>query len=316
MNNTLVTGIMIVSIVIQFTTAMYALWLIRITGFHYSWVFISVSLLLMGTRRLVPLLNSFFDHSYKIDATNESLALLISIGMLCGVLGIGVIFVESKTAEQKVRSLLSEKETLIRELYHRTKNTMQVIRGMVALQGSEYPENLGVQELVKTTVDRIQVISLVHQKLFNSQDLSHINIRGYVNELTELIRKSYGFSEERLILTNDVDDMRFLLDTAVPIGLILNELVTNSLKHAFVHVPEPRITISIKNQGAGTIVLKYSDNGVGVADGFDFRGQSTLGLKLVHDIGERQLSGTVDMKNESGVVCTIAFKNNLYLERV
>lgn len=223
---------------------------------------------------------------------------------------------ERVKAEKKISESLAEKETLIRELYHRTKNTMQVIRGMIILQADEFPGNVELQQLIKITEDRIQAISLVHQMLYKSQDLSHISIKEYISELAGLIFQSFGISDERIKLSIDVEDQFFLIDTAIPFGLILNELMTNSLKHAFPDNRHGAISITLAREGSDKNILHYSDDGAGVPEGFDFRDQNTLGLKLVHSIGEMQMMGKVTFKNLNGVKCSVEISTGLYKERI
>lgn len=223
---------------------------------------------------------------------------------------------DRKQSEGKILQSLQEKETLIRELYHRTKNTMQVIIGMIVLQGAKSPANTELQELVKTTEDRIQTISLVHQILYKSKDLSKISVKEYVQDLASLIFQSYGIADDRILLTSKIDDQNILLDTAIPLGLIINELLTNSLKHAFPDNRKGVITILLKLEGSDKSILQYSDNGIGVSNGFDFRSQSTMGFKLIYSIGEFQMMGKVVCKNNNGLDCLIEFPNELYHERV
>lgn len=224
--------------------------------------------------------------------------------------------IEHKRAEEKIIQSLREKETLIRELYHRTKNTMQVIHGMLALQAADYPANAELQRVMKNTEDRIEVISLVHQMLYNSQDLSRISIKEYIHELSSLIMRSYGVSEDRIALNTNIDDQYFLLDTAIPFGLILNELMTNSLKYAFPGNRKGIITITLTRGESNKNTLRYSDNGVGVPAGFIFPNKNTLGMQLIYSISEQQLMGEVVMENNNGVSCIFEFRNNLYKVRV
>ncbi|OHD17058.1 MAG: hypothetical protein A2086_06145 [Spirochaetes bacterium GWD1_27_9] len=233
-----------------------------------------------------------------------------------GLLSTAHDITDRKKAEEKIIQSLNEKETLLRELYHRTKNTMQVIHSMLMLQAFKFPTNLELQKLVKDTQDRIQVISLVHQMLYKSRDLSQISIKQYINELSVLIIKSFGVPDDKISLNIKIDDLYFLLDTAIPLGLILNELMTNSLKYAFPDDRKGIITIILKKSQSDKNVLNYSDNGIGFPDGFDFENQSTLGLKLIYSIGEQQMMGKVEMKNANGVSCLVEFSNNFYKIRI
>ena len=219
-------------------------------------------------------------------------------------------------AEKKILQTLNEKETLIRELYHRTKNTMQVMRGIITLQAADFPDNTELQKLVKDTDDRIQAISLVHQMLYKSNDLSRISIKEYTRELTTLICRSFRLSDNRIALNLNITDQFFLLDTAIPLGLILNELLTNSLKHAFPGSRNGIICINLTEMEPGKDRLQYSDNGIGVPDNFDFRNQSTLGMKLIINIGELQMMGTLDFKNDNGIIFSMEFPTTLYEARI
>jgi two-component sensor histidine kinase len=223
---------------------------------------------------------------------------------------------ERRQAEEKVKQSLREKETLIRELYHRTKNTMQVIRSMVMLQAAEYATNKEVQLLVNKIEHRVQAISLVHQMLYTSQDLSRISIKEYILELASLILTSFGIPEDRVTVHMNIEDQYFLLDTAIPFGLLLNELMINSLKYAFPNGRKGIITINLTKKNSDKNILEYSDNGVGVPDEFDFRNQNTLGLKLIYGIVESQMMGKVIFKNNNGVNCFAEISTKLYEERV
>jgi len=219
-------------------------------------------------------------------------------------------------SETRLGKSLNEKEILIREVYHRTKNTMQVIRGILVLQSLDFPSNSELQQLVKNTEDRIQAISLVHQMLYQSNDLSQISIKEYIQNLIALLIQSYNYSDDRIACNITVDDHKFLLDTAIPLGLVINELTTNSLKYAFPNGVNGIININLTKLESGYYSLTFSDNGVGVPDGFDFRNYDSLGLKLIYSIGEDQMSGKVIMENNNGIRCSLEFPVNLYKARV
>ncbi len=232
------------------------------------------------------------------------------------ILGVIYDITERKQAEESLIKSLREKETLIREIYHRTKNTMQVVRGIIVLQSAAFPENSEMQQLVKNTEDRIDAISLVHQMLYQSQDLSQISIKEYIHNLAELILQSYSLSSDRISFNIIIDEQLFLIDTAIPLGLILNELITNSLKYAFPDNRKGIITITLTIKELGKNILFYSDNGIGVSEGFDFRNNNSLGLKLIHRIGEKQMLGKLQMQNINGISCLFEFPGNLYKARV
>lgn len=223
---------------------------------------------------------------------------------------------ERKGAEKKLEVSLNEKETLLRELYHRTKNTMQVIRSMLFLQAAKSPANGELQKMVKDMENRILAMSLVHEKLYQSGDLSRIDMRDYIDGLAHLILESYSLSEEKIRLKLDVQPINMLLDTAIPCGLILNELLTNAIKYAFPGGEKGEISIWLFRNESNNLELRLVDNGVGVPEGFDFRKQETLGLQSIIAIAEHQMQGRVSFAADHGVACEIEFPDTLYKERV
>jgi two-component sensor histidine kinase/ABC-type amino acid transport substrate-binding protein len=223
---------------------------------------------------------------------------------------------ERKEAEIKIKKSLSEKETLIKELFHRTKNTIQVIRSMMVLQASEYPNNKELLHVVQSTENRILSISLVQQMLYKSNNLSKISIKDYLNELTNLIFISYGISKNRITINFNIENENFIIDTAIPLGLIINEFLTNSLKHAFPDNKNGSITISLSKINSIRYLLEYSDNGIGFPENFDYRNQNTLGFKLIHNIAENQMMGKISFKKDDGIKCSIEFPTDLYETRI
>ncbi len=220
--------------------------------------------------------------------------------------GFSIDVTDQKKAEERALRSVREKDELIRELYHRTKNTLQVIRSMLELQVEEYPESDSARRLVRDAEDRIQAMALVHQMLYESRDVSHIFIKDYVTELASLVYRSFGASEERIALDLDIADQSISLETAIPIGLILNELLTNSMKHAFPNRRGGRIGIGLAVGEAGSCLLRYADDGIGVPPGFDFYERESLGLKLIRSIGA-QIGAEVLFESDGGVACSISF---------
>ena len=159
-------------------------------------------------------------------------------------------------------------------------------------------------------------IALVHQKLYQSQDLSRISMQDYLQELSALIMRGYTCADQNVALKLEVAPLSMLLDTAIPCGLILNELLTNALKYAFTDGRQGEIVVSMTVNKQGSITLQVSDNGVGVPPGFDFRAQETLGLQSVVMITEHQLQGTVAFSAVQGVTCQIQFTDIYYQPRI
>ena len=220
-----------------------------------------------------------------------------------------------KLTEEKLKSSLIEKEVLLKELYHRTKNNMQVISSMLALQVAKI-DSPEIQNIFKETRNRIHTMALVHQKLYQSQNLSYIDLYDYFKELSNLLFKSYAGSYNKVRIIHEIDNINVLIDLAIPCGLILNELLSNSFKHAFPEERKGDVNICVKQNDDGLICLKYKDNGIGVPEEFNFREQETLGIQSIFSIGEHQLRGKVEFISNNGLQCTIEFMNSHYTRRV
>lgn len=230
------------------------------------------------------------------------------------LLGVAVDITERKQAEEKIKAALQEKEVLLRELYHRTKNNMQVISAMLALK-SYTVDHKDVQLIFKEIEHRIQAMALVHHKLYQSQNLSSINLREYIHDLASFLFNSY-ISSQRITLDIDAEDVFVLIDTAIPCGLLLNELISNALKHAFPGERAGEIGIVLRRIDYNHLELLVADNGVGVPEDFDFRRTNTLGLQNVFALAERQLDGEIQFNADHGLTCHITFRDDLYEERV
>lgn len=221
-----------------------------------------------------------------------------------------------KQVEEQLKFSLRDKEILLQEIHHRTKNNMQVISSLLTLQAA-HSSNKNIEEILEETRRRIHAMALVHQKLYLSKDLSRINLREYIFELVNYLKQSYNIiPSNKISLKMDLENIFLLIDTAIPCGLILNELISNSLKHAFPLDKTGEISIKLDTTSENEIELQVSDNGVGIPEGFDFKQQSTLGMKLIFNIAEHQLGGTVIFENNTGVKCNIRFSEQFYKARI
>ncbi len=191
---------------------------------------------------------------------------------------------------------------------------MSVICAMLKLQ-AEYTQNEKVTRIVQDTENKIYAMSLVHQHLYKSQHLSRIDLHEYLGELSSALEHSHSITSMVSIVV-DAAHVSVLIDTAIPCGLVITELVSNACKHAFPDKQTGEISIRLSEESEGVIHLRVADNGIGVPDGFDFRNQETLGLQTVFAIVEQQLQGTILFSSEHGVCCDIQFTDTLYTERV
>lgn len=212
---------------------------------------------------------------------------------------------EHKRAEEKLRESLREKEVLLQEIHHRVKNNMQVISSLLNLQ-SEYVKDKESLEMFKESRDRIFSMAFVHEKLYQSEDLTKIDFDVYIKSLTRHIILTYRIDPCAVRLNVNCSDVFLDINKAVPCGLIINELISNSLKHAFPEGREGEITIDFHPDGDNRFKLVVSDNGVGFAEDVDSSDTETLGLHLI-SILVAQLKGTMEIARDGGTVFKITF---------
>ncbi len=222
---------------------------------------------------------------------------------------------ERKLAENQIKSSLAEKDLLLKELYHRTKNNMHVIYSMIGLKLMSI-EHKECRQAFKEIADKIHTMALVHQMLYKSQDLSKIDIKEYIITLVNYLTQSYREMHEKVKVNISVEQMSMSIDVAVPLGLIINELITNSFKYAFSDGRSGEINISFLIKDKKYVEFKFSDNGVGLSKDFDFRSQKTLGIKTIMLTAENQLQGKVEYETNNGVTFKLVFNKDIYKERV
>jgi PAS domain S-box-containing protein len=216
---------------------------------------------------------------------------------------LGMLIVGSDLTDHKRAEEAHKKELLLKEIHHRVKNNMQIISSLLRLQ-SRYITNKKYQEMFTESQNRIRSMALVHEKLYQSGDLENINFTEYITDMVNNLVQSYGSQD--VAVNMEKDDIWLGVDTAVPCGLIVNELVTNVLKHAF---PDRKGEITVNVRGFNkTVELVIADNGVGIPDGIDFRTTETLGLQLVSILAEDQLGGEIQLIKNKGTEFRITFK--------
>ncbi len=231
---------------------------------------------------------------------------------------IGIAFAlditERKQAEEKLQRALHEKETLLRELYHRTKNNMNVIIAMLSLR-ADYSQNEDAVQILHEVENKIRAMALVHQKLYQSQDLSRVDLKEYVADLATLLLQSHWVYSGDITLNLECENVLVTIDVAIPCGLVLSELFSNAFKHAFPagRRGEIRLTLTRNDQD---IELIFADDGVGAPEDFDFRTRPTLGLQTIFTVVEHQLQGSVQFKTNRGVTCHIRFSDTQYTARI
>ncbi len=223
--------------------------------------------------------------------------------------------IERKEAQEQLESSLKEKEALLRELYHRTKNNMQVITAILSMQGSQ-SEHPAIRQSFKEMERRIHAMSLVHQKLYQAKNLSSIDLDEYIQDLTKQLIEGYDYPIGNIAVKFDLEKIAVLIDTALPLGLVINELLTNSLKYAFPDGRDGQITIHLKQDSTAQIELIIADDGIGLPENIDIKQSARLGIETVIAICELQLHGSVQFINQNGFCCLIRFFDSYYKERV
>ena len=204
---------------------------------------------------------------------------------------------QRKAAEATITSSLHEKEILLREIHHRVKNNLQIITSLIRLQKRQITDPDTIHAL-QDSESRIRSMALVHEKLYRSTDLANIDFTDYIRSLATSLFTAYATDPRRVRLVTDVKDVSLDINRAIPVGLILNELVANALRHAFPEGWSGEITITGRRTPSG-ITLSVQDNGVGLPEGLDWRNTSTLGLHLVCTL-IRQVQGSIDLHCTGG----------------
>jgi PAS domain S-box-containing protein len=229
------------------------------------------------------------------------------------VLGVSADITARKLAEEITKKSLQEKELLLKEIHHRVKNNLQIIVSLLKLQ-SRYVKDPKDLNIFNSSRSRVETMSLIHEKLYKSRDISDIDLGGYIKDLVSHILKAYNVNHEEISFSLIADEVKLSIDTAIPCGLIINELVNNILKYAFPPGYKGRIEIKIK-KSSDDIILEVSDNGVGIPSSFDINNSDSLGLQLV-DTLIKQISGNVVTDTLNGTKFTIKFKEIKYRERI
>lgn len=229
------------------------------------------------------------------------------------IAGIALDITDRKLAEEEVKSSLKEKEVLLREIHHRVKNNLQIIVSLLSLQ-TQHVEDEEVLDILTQSQNRVKSMAMLHEKLYESPDLTHINFKYYVEKLVTDLFYSYSVEVGTIkpVITNMDLDMG--IDTAIPCGLIINELVTNSIRYAFPDGRKGTVTVEFgKNEDE--FFLKVADNGIGISKDIKPDSPQTLGLQLVENL-VNQLDGTITSDINNGTNFTIKFKELIYRDRI
>lgn len=218
-----------------------------------------------------------------------------------------------RQCEEQLNEAVRGKEVLVREIHHRVKNNLQVMSSLLTLQ-SRYTRDETTRHILNDSQSRLQAMAVVHELLFESEDLARVNRSEYLTRIARHLYESHGISPDRIALRIQAQEIGCTIDTAVPLGLIVNELVSNCLEHAFPAERKGEILIKTEKIREDEWEVIVSDNGVGMPKDLDPAKSGTFGLYLVHTLAG-QFRGDVELKRTGGVEVRVRFKEAEYRPR-
>ncbi|MEZ4807955.1 MAG: PAS domain S-box protein [Flavobacteriales bacterium] len=228
-------------------------------------------------------------------------------GQVTEISCMGYGITDRKEAQMRLLQSLNEKEVLLKEVHHRVKNNLQVISSILSLQTAHVGNDKRILDLLRDSRDRIRSMSFIHESLYQTKDFSSIDLANYIEGLSRNLMMSYSLTG-KIALDTDLQRTDLVLDQAIPCGLILNELISNALKHAFPDHREGTVHIGL-HMVQDQVHITVRDNGVGVQEGFDVQRDGNLGLELVHTLVE-QLDGRIELSTGNGVAYLLTFERH------
>jgi len=278
----------------------FVLALIVVAGYvstkSYGTLYLNLNLLII----LLIYSQSITDYSFTTNVIPEQsrnlfalVSVLFSVYLLGGVFGKNLLHAHHNLykAKKEVESRIHEKETLLKEIHHRVKNNLQTVSSLLSLQ-SRNIEDKDMKRLIKSSQNRVISMAMVHEMLYMRDDLSKIEYKSYVKELSEYLVRSLKGTENNVKLKLNIEDIKLGIDTAIPLGLLINEAITNALKYGIKDDTQGEINIELRKENYRDFVLNIGDNGVGIPENVTFKNTKSLGLKLINNL-TRQLRGTI-----------------------
>ncbi len=233
---------------------------------------------------------------------------------ILGIVCVGSDITDIKEAEDKIKASLKEKELLLQEIHHRVKNNLQIISSLLNLQ-EVYIKDEKDLEIFKESQNRIKSMAFIHEQLYKSSDFAKINFANYIHDLLAYLSYSHNLNPQKIKINIKVEDVHLDINTAIPCGLIINELVTNSIKYAFPDERSGTITVYLYSYHEDEYVLIISDDGIGLPEDIDFKTTATLGLQLVYNLSN-QLEGSIELDRINGTKFKLVFSKLKYKKRI
>ncbi len=278
----------------------FVLALIVVAGYvttkSYGSLYLNLNLLII----VMIYSQSIADFSFVTNVVPEQsknlfalLSILFSVYLLGGVFGKNLLSSHHNLYKTKdeLEAKITEKETLLKEVHHRVKNNLQTVSSLLSLQ-SRNNEDQKVKELLKSSQNRVISMAMVHEMLYMREDIGKIEYKSYVQELAEYLIRSIKGTSSNITLDIDIPDLKLNIDTAIPLGLLINEAVTNALKYGILDDNKGEIFIKLRKDENNEYVLNIGDDGVGFAKEVTHKTTKSLGLKLIHNLA-RQLRGSI-----------------------
>tara|TARA_R110000868_G_scaffold21614_14_gene89635 strand:- start:279 stop:1487 length:1209 start_codon:yes stop_codon:yes gene_type:complete len=239
---------------------------------------------------------SFTENVVPVESKNmfALFSILFSVYLLGGVIGKNLLKAHNelhKTRNEN-EARIKEKDTLLKEIHHRVKNNLQTVSSLLSLQ-SRSIEEPRIKNLIKSSQNRVISMAMVHEMLYMRHDLSKIEYKTYVEELSDYLLRSFKGSENNITLNIIIPDVKLGIDTAIPLGLLINEVITNALKYGIKDNDEGEIHIELQKSNSKDYVLYIGDNGKGFPETISHKNTKSLGLKLIHNLA-RQLKGSIN----------------------
>lgn len=239
----------------------------------------------------------------------DLLSILFAVFLLGNVFGKNLLRTHHALYKSKLRMVaqIDEKENLLKEVHHRVKNNLQTVSSLLSLQSRNIDEG-PMKGLLKGTQNRVIAMAMVHEMLYMREDIRHIEYKTYVKELSEYLIRSIKGIDNKVNLSLDIPNIQLGIDTAIPLGLLINEALTNALKYGIKDDDDGEIYISIQKKDDDKYTLRIGDNGSGFPETINYKNTKSLGLKLIHNL-TRQLRGTIERDlNKKGTNYIIHFR--------
>ncbi|MCK5200402.1 MAG: cache domain-containing protein [Spirochaetales bacterium] len=219
-------------------------------------------------------------------------------GKVIGVIALVDDITDRKLIEDRLQKSLEEKKILLKEVHHRVKNNMAIISSFLSLQSMKSKDEY-VRSLLLSSENRVQSMALIHENLYKSESLKDINVKIYIYELLMTLLDSYGYGADDISTKTEITQCELELDILIPLGMLINEIISNALKHAFYNVDSPELSISLIKGKVNEIILTINDNGIGLPEESEINHNDSIGFMLIDGLAQ-QINSKMEIRRENG----------------